>query len=132
MQQHYPRALRTLLVCALIGCIAPFGACSSMKALQPVTTPGEPIYGPLKAGDTVVVETRDGEQWRFVVQEVDGEVIVAPGGVRYARQDIVRVQRKSFSGPKTFGLIAGIVGGYLVLLSIVVASAYGDLLGGGL
>ncbi len=42
---------------------------------------------------------------------------------------VVRVQRKSFCGPKTAGLIAGIVGGVVLLLGIAVASAYGTLLG---
>ena len=129
MQSVYSSAFRSFLACVLIGCLVPLGACSSMKTIQLAATPSGPRYVPLEAGDTVIVETRDGERWRFVVQDVAGDVIVAPGGVRYERENVVRVQRKSFSGPKTAGLIAGIVGGYVLLLGIALASAAGDLLG---
>lgn len=102
-----------------------------MKTIHPATTPNQPLYGPLKAGDTVIVQTPDGERWRFVVQAIDGQVIVAPGGKRYGRSDIVRLQKRAFSGPRTVGLIAGLTAGAVLLFGIAVASAYGDLLSGG-
>ena len=122
---------RRLLACVLIACLVPLGACSSMKTIQPVTAPGAPTYGPLKAGDTVVVQTRDRERWRFVVEAIEGDVIVAPGGVRYEREELIAVQRKTFSGPKTAGLVAGIVGGFLLMVGMATAAALDGVLSGG-
>ena len=102
-----------------------------MKTIRPATMPNQPLYGPLKAGDTVIVQTPDGERWRFVVQAIDGTAIVAPEGKRYERADVVRLQRKAFSGPRTIGLVAGLTAGVLLIFGIAVASAYGDLLSGG-
>jgi hypothetical protein len=68
-----------------------------MKRIQPSTTPGQPIYGSLKPGDTVVVQTADGEQEPFVVDRIEGDTIVARGGTRFARQDIARLERPQIS-----------------------------------
>lgn len=97
-----------------------------MKTIRPVSTPGAPTWGKLKAGDTVVVETPDGKRWRFIVHQIDGDTIVAPGGQRYSQNEIVRLQRRSFSAPKTAGMVAGIVGGTYLALLIAVVSALGS------
>jgi len=99
------RAIACLLACTVAAANA---GCTSMKTIHPATTPNQPVYGPVKAGDTVIVQTPDGERWRFVVQAIDGNAIVAPEGKRYERADVVRLQRKAFSGPRTIGLVAGI------------------------
>ena len=80
-----------------------------------MTAPGQPVYGPLKPGDTVVVQTRDGVQEPFVVDRIDGDTIVARGGTRFTRQDIVRLERRGVSGPKTAILIGGIAAGAVML-----------------
>jgi hypothetical protein len=100
-----------------------------MRTVVPVPAPAVPTYGKLKAGDTVIVQTADGKRWRFVVQQIDGDSIIARGGQRYTRGEIVKLQRKSFSGPKTAGLIAGIAAGIFLVAGIAVASALDSLLG---
>lgn len=86
-----------------------------MKRIQPATAPGQPVFGPLKPGDTVVVRTSDGEQGPFVVDRIDGDTIVVSGGTRFTRQDIIRLERRALSGPKTAVLIAGIAAGAVML-----------------
>lgn len=109
---------RRLIASVLVGALT-FAGCTSMKTIRPAL-PGEPPFGPLQTGDTVVVETRGGEQASFIVQRIDGETIIASDGRRYVRSDLVRVQRKAVSGPKTAGLIAGIAGGVFVVVAITV------------
>ena len=104
--------------------------CTSMRTIRPVSAPGTPPWGKLKAGDTVIVQTPDGERWRFVVQQIDGDTIVAPNGQRYPRSEVVRLQRKSFSTPKTVCLLAGIAGGIYVAIGIAVVSAMNRAWGG--
>ena len=94
-----------------------------------VATPAEPTYGQVKAGDTVIVQTPDGKRWRFVVEQIDGDTIIARGGTRFPRERVVQLWRRSISGPKTVGLIAGLAGGVYLLIGIALASAYGSLLG---
>ena len=77
--------------------------------------PGQPVYGSLKPGDTVVVHTPNGEQEPFVVGRIDGDTIVARDGTRFTRQDIVRLERRALSGLKTAVLIGGIAGGAIML-----------------
>ena len=89
--------------------------CTSMKRIQPATAPGQPVYGPLKPGDTVVVQTTGGEHGPFVVDRIDADTIVARGGARYRRADIVRLERRALSGPKTAVLIGGIAAGAVML-----------------
>ena len=109
---------RRLIAAVLVGALTLAG-CTSMKTIRP-TTPGDPAFGPVHAGDTVLVQTRAGERARFVVQQIDGETLIAPDGRRYLRSDLVRVQHKALSGPKTAGLVAGIAGGVFVLLALAV------------
>jgi len=95
-----------------------------MKLLRPETGFSEAVYVGISEGDTVMVQTRDGERWRFQVQEIDGDTIVARGGHRFPSNDIVQVWRRSFSGPKTTGLIVGTaVGTFLVLYVKALISA---------
>jgi hypothetical protein len=86
-----------------------------MKRIQPATVPGQPVYGSLKPGDTIVVQTADGEQGPFVVERIDGDTIVARGGTRFARQHILRLERRALSGPKTAVLIGGLAAGAIML-----------------
>lgn len=104
-------------VASVLACSLLLSGCTSMKRIQPATAPGQPIYGPLKPGDTVVVQTPDGKQGLFVVDRIDGDTIVVRGGTRFARQDIVRLERRAISGPKTALLIGGIAAG-VVWLSV--------------
>ena len=113
----------------LIGALLLTTGCTSMRPVR-VATPAEPTYGQVKPGDTVMVQTPDGERWRFVVEQIDGDTIVARGGTRFPREQVVHLWRRSFSTPKTVGLIAGIAGGLYVAIGIAVVSAYDDLWGG--
>ena len=121
----FQRSLASVLACSLL-----LSGCTSLKGIQPATAPGQPIYGPLKSGDTVIVQVRNGDRLKFEVDQIDGETIVARGGTRFTREDIVRLERRAFSAAKTAGLVAGIVGGFVLMLGIAVASAYDDLLSG--
>ncbi|MEQ1868739.1 MAG: hypothetical protein ABL961_01805 [Vicinamibacterales bacterium] len=85
-----------------------------MKAIHLSTAPGQPVYWPLKPGDTVVVQTVDGVQASFVVDRIDGDSIVARGGTTFTRQDIVRLERRGLSGPKTAVLIGGLAGAVML------------------
>ncbi len=120
-----------LVACLLLSSLAMTNVgCTTMKTLRPATQPaGDTTFGKLKAGDTVSIRTRDGRTSRFVVQQVDGDVIVAPDGVRYTSTEIVELKRRSFSGPKTAGLAAGILGAVFVIAAAAVASAAGSILG---
>jgi hypothetical protein len=120
---------RQFIALALVTALLPLTACTSMKTIHPATSPGAPTYGPLKAGDTVRVQTADGQTKRFIVQQIDGETIIGPEGQRYARAEVVRLERKSFSTPKTIGLAAGVFGGVFLLVAAAAASAVGSLLG---
>jgi hypothetical protein len=106
---------RRLIAAVLVGVLT-FPGCTSMKTIRPAS-PGEPPFGPVQTGDTVAVQTRDGVFARFVVRQIDGETLIAADGRRYVRSDLLRVQRKTFSGLKTAGLIAG---GVFVLVEIAV------------
>ena len=115
------RRLVTILLCGVV--ITNVG-CTSMKTVKPVTHPGAPApFGNIKAGDTVQVRTTDGRVTRFVVQQVEGDAILAADGVRYTSAEVVELKKKSFSGAKTTGLIAGICGTVFVIAAIAVASA---------
>jgi hypothetical protein len=109
---------RRVIASVLAGALT-FAGCTSTKAIRPAG-PGEPPFGPVQAGDSVIVLTRDGESARFIVQGIDGEALIASDGRRYLRSDLVRVERKAFSGPKTAGLIAGIAGGVFLVVSVTV------------
>lgn len=107
-----------LIASVLAGALT-FAGCTSMTTIRPAS-PGEPPFGPVQAGDNVIVQTRDGARASFIVQRIDGEALIASDSQRYLRSDLVRVERKAFSGPKTAGLIAGIAGGVFVVVSVTV------------
>lgn len=115
--------LRRLIALVLVSALTSAG-CTSMKTIHPAS-PGEPPFGPVQIGDTVVVLTRGGEQACFVVQGMDGETLIASTGRRYVRSDLVRLERKAFSGARTAGLIAGIAGGVFVVVAITVGAWLG-------
>ena len=121
----FRRLIGLLLATALL----PLTACTSMKTIHPAASPGTPTYGPVKAGDTVRVQTADGQRKRFIVEQIDGETIIGREGQRYTRAEVVQLERKSFSGPKTVGLAAGIFGGVYLLAAILWATASASLLG---
>ncbi len=121
----HQRLVACLLLCSLAMTNA---GCTTMKTVRPVTQPtGNATFGELKAGDTVSIRTKDGRESRFVVRQVDGDVVVAPDGVRYTSAEIVELKRRSFSGPKTAGLAAGIFGAAFVIAAAAVASALGSV-----
>lgn len=125
----YQRFIASLLLCSVS--VASAG-CTSMKAIRPSTSPeGAVTFGKLEAGDTVVVRTKDGRTARFVVQQIEGDTIIAPDGMRYTSAEIAELRRRSFSGPKTAGLAAGIVAGVFVLVAAAAAAALDGLWGGG-
>ena len=121
------RALACVLLCSTAINAA---GCTGMKMIRPVAHPGAATFGKLKAGDTVEVRTRDGRTTRFIVQQIDGDAIIAPDGVRYTSAEIAELKRRAFSGPKTVGLIAGVFAGVFVLAAAAVASALDGLWGG--
>jgi hypothetical protein len=109
---------RRLIAAVLVSAMT-FAGCTSLKTVRPVV-PGEPPRRAVRSGDAVVVLTRDGASARFVVRQVDGETLIATDGRRFDGSELVRVERKEFSGPKTFGLIAGIAGGAFWIVAISV------------
>ena len=121
--------IQRLMAVVLIGGLLLSMGCTSMRPVR-VATPPAPTYGQVQPGDTVMVQTPDGERWRFVVAQIDGDTMIARDGTRFSREDVVRVWRRSFSGPKTAGLIAGIAGGVFIMLGIAVAAALDGFMGG--
>ncbi len=109
------------LIVAVLTSTMTFAGCTSLKTVRPVVS-GEPPPRALQAGDEIVVLTRDGTSARFVVQQVDGETLVAPDGRRFAGSALARVERKEASKAKTIGLIAGIAGAAFVIVAISVGN----------
>ncbi|MDQ3421235.1 MAG: hypothetical protein M3541_21110, partial [Acidobacteriota bacterium] len=61
----HQRIIGSLLACSVAAASA---GCTSMKTIRPVNDPAAPAFGRVKAGDTVVVSTRDDRRLRFVVR----------------------------------------------------------------
>jgi hypothetical protein len=61
-----------------------------------------------------------------VVQQIDGETLIAADGRRYVRSDLLLVQRKALDGRKTTELIVGIAGAALVVFVSAMASWLGE------
>ena len=97
------------LACAVL-CAALLSGCSSMRTIQPATAPDQPAFGAVEAGDTVRIRLRSGERLEFEVEQIQGSTIVAKGGTRFSREDIVQLQRASFSHVKTWSLVGSITG----------------------
>ena len=100
--------------------------CTSMKPIRLNADPAAPPFGKVKAGDTVDVETRDGRRERFVVQQIDGDAIVSPSGLRYSSREITRLHRRSFSGWKTLALAGGVYVGAMVIVAALAVAALGS------
>ena len=120
----YERLIASILLCALT--VTSIG-CTSMKTVRPETSPagGTRLSG-IKAGDTVALRTHDGRSARFVVQQVDGDTIIAPDGVRYTSADVAQLKRRSFSVPKTIALAGGIFAGMVILWMAAAVAALDD------
>jgi 3-dehydroquinate synthase class II len=96
-----------------------------MKTLR-IEDPKASPFARLKAGDTVVVHTKDGKTDRFVVAAVHEDALVSVNGGRYQSDEIAKIERKSISVPRTVGLsIAVYLGVGLVAFAIAFASAFG-------
>ena len=123
------RLVASILVCTVASVSA---RCTSMKTIRPAA-PGsqQTEFGNLQAGDLVSIRTKDGRTARFVVQQVETNTIVAPDGARYASADIAELKRRSFSGPRTAGLVGGIVAGLVIILAAAAAAALDGLWGSG-
>ena len=102
-------------------------ACTSMRPVPPVTHPDNSSFHDVKPGDTVEIVQNNGQRARFVVAAADRDAIVARDGQRYARNEIVQMKRRSFSGAKTAGLVAGIAGGVFLMVAIAIADAVGSI-----
>ena len=123
-------SLQRPIAVVLMGALLLSTGCTSMRQVR-VAAPAEPTYGQVQPGDTVMVQTPDGERWRFMVDQIDGDTLIARGGTRFPRGQVVHLWRRSFSTPKTVGLIAGIAGGLFVVVGIATASAVDSILSGG-
>ena len=108
-----------LLVCAMVTAAT---GCTSMTTIRPVAQPGAPVFGGIKAGDTVSVRTHDGRTMRFVVKQVDGDALVSSDGARYARNDIAVLKRQSFSLWKTGVLAGGLAFAVCVAFAIAIVT----------
>ena len=115
---------RRLLVAVLIGAFTAAG-CTTMQTIRPAV-PGEGPFRPLQTGDTVAVLTKGGDQASFVIQRIEGDTLVASDGRRFVLGDLVRVERKAFSGAKTAGLIAAIAGGAFLIVAVTVGVWLGE------
>lgn len=115
---------RRLFASVLIGVFAVAG-CTTTQRIRPAL-PGDGPFRALQAGDSVIVLTKGGEQTSFVVQRIEGDALVAPDGRRFVLADLVRVERKAFSGAKTAGLIAAIAGGAFLIVVITVGVWLGE------
>jgi hypothetical protein len=113
---------RILVVCVLCVGLSTAG-CSSMKTVR-VQSGGSAPFGPIKAGDEVSVLTRDGHADRFVVAEIAGDEIVARSGNRYHRNDLVKLERKTFSPSKTALLSIGICLGAALVTGVIFAAMF--------
>ena len=117
------RIIACLVICTLTAATT---GCTSMKTIRLNADPAASPFGTVKVGGTVEVATRDGRRERFVVQGIEGDAIVSPSGVRYTSSDIARLQRRSFSGWKTAGLVGGVYMGVFLVSAALAVAALGD------
>jgi hypothetical protein len=92
--------------------------CTTLKPIR-VAQPEMPGFGPVKTGDTLVVQTRSGETARFVVRDMTEDTLIAADGRQYTRSDLVTIERRASSGKKTAILVA--VGLGVVAVAVMVA-----------
>ena len=106
-----------VITCVLACMVATAASgCSSMTTIKPATQRGAPVFGKVKAGDTVKVRLQDGRSVRFVVQQVDGDALVSRDGTRYMRNEIAHLQRRSTNVAGTV-LVSAVVGFLLAALA---------------
>jgi hypothetical protein len=120
-------AARGLLFVALVVPVA--SGCTTMRPIGRTANLSQPSPSiwTLRPGDDVRVTFRDGRRVRFEVQAVDDKGLVAKDGARYEADDILLVERRSFSGVKTAILVGA---GVAVTMWILVGIAYGKLASG--
>ena len=115
------RRLCVWILCVVVSTVS----CTSMKQVR-LEDPPAPPFGRVKAGDTVTVFTKDGRTNRFVVAEVVGREIVSKNGGRYDRDEVVKLERKSFNVTRSVLLGLGIYAGVsLVVILYYVGSFSG-------
>ena len=117
-------AVVLLTVFALAG-----SGCTSLHPIPLVTTGAPAATVGIKPGDDVRVTMRDGRKAQFTVESVEASTVIARGGTRYAIDEMTTLERRSFSGAKTAGLIA-LVGGAAFLVLLEIAAAEGALVSG--
>jgi hypothetical protein len=117
------RLMRWVLVLAFASLGA---ACTTMKTVTPATDPSKPRFGPVRAGDTVVLHLHDGRRMEITVARVERDALVSAEGVRYPHADITQLQRRSLSGVKTLGLVGGIYLATVAALALAVAILWGS------
>ena len=122
---------RRLISCVLALSVVSMTGCTSMKTIHPATAPEPPTFEEVKAGDTVVVHTRGGQRARFVVQQVEGDALIAPDGIRYPAREIVQLQRRSFSTGRTVALAGGIFASVVVIVMAAAVAALDSMWSGG-
>ena len=114
-----------VLVCFLV---AAEPGCTSLQTVPPATEPSAAVFGEVEAGDTVVVHLADGRHLELTVARVEGDVLVSAEGVRYARGEIIQLQRRRISRGKTaLAVTAGALGVWAAAV-ILVAGAVALLL----
>ena len=122
------RTTAAVLVVTILCSAAGSSACTSMKSIAPATTPGLPLFGTVKAGDTVSLVS-NGRHQRFVVRSVDDTSLTSQSGVRYEAAEIPQLKRRSISRAKTTCLVLGLTSGtFLVVLAVALAKLYGEVL----
>lgn len=114
----------------MVGCLLAGGgwSCTAMKTIHPTRQPTASPFASVQPGDRVLVETRDGRKSMVVVGTVSAGAIVSQGGERIEADDVVRVQRRGFSGARTAFLVGGIVAGVYIALMAVAAATLGGFL----
>lgn len=79
--------------------------------VRPVST-DLPFTETIAVGDSVIIETQDGERYQFIVEAIDSQSI-AGGNHRVATRNIKNIERKDPSKPKTLMLVGGVIASLL-------------------
>ena len=106
--------------------VATATGCTTMRPVAAVNIDpaAAPLWG-VKPGDRVRLTLRDGRRVSFEVYSLDAGGIVAIDRTRYETQEILAVERRSFSGAKTTLLVAGGFGAFLLLLYAAAVASLG-------
>jgi hypothetical protein len=95
--------------------------CTAMKTVKPQTDPSRPRFGSVKAGDSIVLQLRDGRRLEITVARMEAEAVVSAAGVRYPHADIVLMQKRSFSGLNTLALAGAVYRGAAAAVAIALS-----------